>query len=171
MTRSTCRSNWASPTEGSIDLFEFDSTFTIDLEAGQKVNVRVSTPTGDPEVVITAPGQSYADGTVLSDSDTGLYGTDIDEEFTADGAGTYTLTLEGWGDAAMPYEMEISAAKGDCPAPSGFVLHTRGPNPLCAARKRGTGGRQPGCTSGCTGTPCDVGPRSSGSGSGLLLCR
>ena len=101
------------PHQGAIDLFEFDSTFTIDLEAGQKVNVRVSTPTGDPEVVITAPGQSYADGTVLSDSDTGLYGTDIDEGFTADGAGTYTLTLEAWGDAAMPYEMEISAAKGD----------------------------------------------------------
>ena len=59
------------------------------------------------------PWKSYADGTVLSDSDTGLYGTDIDEEFTAEGAGTYTLTLEGWGESAMPYELEINAADGD----------------------------------------------------------
>jgi gamma-glutamylcyclotransferase (GGCT)/AIG2-like uncharacterized protein YtfP len=95
------------------DAEQLDEIEGVTAGTYRKLHVRVSTPIGDPEVVITAPGHAYADGTVLSDSDSGLYGTDIDEDFTADGAGTYTLTLEGYGETSMPYEVEISSAKGD----------------------------------------------------------
>jgi S1-C subfamily serine protease len=96
---------------GVLDYNEVEATFLIDLDDGQAVVVRVSSSAGDPGVVILAPGQAYVDGWSADDSDVGLYGTDVEEDFTAEGAGTYEVIVENYGDASLAFELEITEAE------------------------------------------------------------
>jgi len=95
---------------GMLDYEECDATFLIDLEAGTDYRVTVDSNEGDPAVVITGPGQEYADGWDADDSDTGTYGTDIEEDVTPEASGPHRVIVENYSGAAMAYRLTVDVA-------------------------------------------------------------
>lgn len=81
--------------------------YRLHLEAGQKVRVEVSSPSGDMQVVITAPDGSDKD---FDDSRKGLYGLDVDEVYTAPVAGEYRFEVGQTSEMGTGYRLAISAA-------------------------------------------------------------
>jgi hypothetical protein len=97
--------------KGIMDAGEREASFTVDLEADRDYDVTVDSSASDPGVVILEPGESYDDAWSADDSDTGLYGTDVDETFTPKQSGPHTVLVENYSGYAMAYRLRIAAAK------------------------------------------------------------
>ena len=92
--------------EDQLDYLESSATFTVDLEAGATYLVTVASNENDPEVTIIGPGESYEDGWLATDSG-GIYGFDVDEEFTPEESGQHQIVLENYAGASMVYRLQI----------------------------------------------------------------
>lgn len=100
------------PVDGELDLLEGSATYTVELEADTTYQVSVASNENDPELTIIAPGESATAGWLAADSG-GIYGYDVDEEFTAEVSGPHTIVVENWGGASMVYRLEIAEVGGD----------------------------------------------------------
>ena len=87
-----------------IPTYESAADYLLDLEAGQKVEIRAESPQSDMAFAVIDPGvvltpvanfsPESAEGIELvDDSDEGLYGLDAVTTVTADAAGTYRIRL------------------------------------------------------------------------------
>ena len=84
--------------DGILSGYDAGTDLTVDLEAGQEVELWARSPQGDMSVTVFAPGQVLdAVGLmapdvrgleVFEDSDVGLFGYDVQERYTAETAGT-----------------------------------------------------------------------------------
>jgi hypothetical protein len=98
-----------TPVEGELDLIEGAATYTVDLQAGATYRVTVASNENDPELTIIAPGETTESGWLAQDEG-GIYGYDVDEEFTAEVSGRHRLVIENFGGASMVYRLEITEA-------------------------------------------------------------
>jgi hypothetical protein len=109
------------PAEVVLSSYQLGASFDLDLEQGATVQVLASSPWADVDVAIGAPGVALtgplllsgaeAPGlTLLSDSDVGLYGLDVDETFTATEAGTYRLVLQNFDAVTAAARLEVRAS-------------------------------------------------------------
>ncbi len=99
------------PVDGELDLLEGSATYVVDLEAGTAYQVSVASNENDPELTIVAPGETMTAGWLAADGG-GIYGFDVDEEFTAEVSGPHTVVVENYGGASMVYRLEIAEAPG-----------------------------------------------------------
>jgi hypothetical protein len=100
------------PVDGELDLLEGSATYTVELEADTTYQVSVASNENDPELTIAAPGETTTAGWLAADSG-GIYGYDVDEEFTAEVSGPHTVVVENYGGASMVYRLEIVETGGD----------------------------------------------------------
>jgi S1-C subfamily serine protease len=124
---------FGEPTDGVLGSFQYGAAYRIELTAGQRVEVSASSPQGDVSVSITPPGHDAAaeaadedeydedygeegigdDGSAwFDDSDEGLYGLDVLEEFTAGAAGTYDIWIENYETSPIAFRLEIREPPG-----------------------------------------------------------
>ncbi len=116
--------------EGIIGGYRNGVPFTIDLQAGQTVELSATSPQGDVALAIAKPGTPlsattlddayaalYGEGgslgtgddpvTCFDDSDEGLCGLDVVEEYTAAQSGTYSLWLANNWDTPVAYHLTV----------------------------------------------------------------
>lgn len=96
--------------DGVIGLLDGGDRFEIDLTEGQRIHVLGASPTGDIAVTVQAPDEPVADSVYFDDSNTGIFGTDVDEDFRASKTGTYTIYLEEVSGLTAGYHLEVTAA-------------------------------------------------------------
>lgn len=87
-------------------LVPFDQ-YRVELRAGQAVHIEAGSPSGDMQVVVTAPNGEEKE---FDDSRAGLYGVDVDEVYTAPAEGEYILQVGQVSDAPTGYHLVISGA-------------------------------------------------------------
>ncbi|HJR26164.1 MAG TPA: serine protease [Acidimicrobiales bacterium] len=78
--------------------------FEIDLAAGQEIEIAASSPSGDMRVVVRAPSGEEDE---FDDSKVGLYGVDVEETYTAEEDGTFTVEVGQVSEHATGYHFEI----------------------------------------------------------------
>ena len=92
--------------DGTVDsLIAYDS-FEIDLTEGQEIEIAAGSPSGDMAVLVRSPS---GDETEFDDSRKGLYGADVEETYTAEEDGTFTLEVGQVSDHATGYHFEVRA--------------------------------------------------------------
>ncbi len=102
-----------TPVEGVLTSSQVGQGFTIDLLAGQRVELSASSPQGDLALSISPPGAEPADdpfegdGEWFDDSGEGLYGLDVLEDYTAEVAGTHRIWLENYEYVSVAYRLEV----------------------------------------------------------------
>ncbi len=80
--------------EGIIEPLEFQDIFSIDLTAGQSIEITAASPTGDMTFCVLAPGERFSpDSFTINDSDVGLGGLDASDTFTAEVDGRYRIIV------------------------------------------------------------------------------
>jgi hypothetical protein len=106
------------PAELILSSYQLGAIFDVELAQGASVQVVASSPWADVDVVIGAPGvqlnapllfsgAEVPGLTLLSDSDVGLYGLDVDEPFTAEAAGTYRLVVQNFDGVTSAARLEV----------------------------------------------------------------
>lgn len=93
--------------EGEIDAFEFADTFTVELAAGQAIDVYVGAVAGDMAHRIYPAGAEADDITFVDDSDEGLLGLDAHEDFVAHAAGAYTIEVGTFEVISIGYVLDV----------------------------------------------------------------
>ncbi len=79
---------------GIIEPLETQDRFALDLRAGQSVNVRLESATGDMAFYVLAPGETYGpDSFFVDDSNIGIGGLDAEGVFTAEVDGPHQIIL------------------------------------------------------------------------------
>lgn len=106
------------PVDMVLSSYQFSAVFDLELQEGATVQVVASSPWADVDVAIGAPGVEMSGPrllsgvetpglTLLSDSDVGLYGVDVDEPFTAGEAGTYRVVVQNFDSVTAAARVEV----------------------------------------------------------------
>jgi S1-C subfamily serine protease len=116
--------------EGTISGYRSGVPYTVDLQAGQKVELSATSPQGDLALAIAKPGTPLdassldealaalsgeggslgtGDDPVVcfDDSGQGLCGLDVVEEYTAEQTGTYSLWVSNLWDSPVAYHLTV----------------------------------------------------------------
>ena len=94
-------------TEGSIGAFELMDTYTIDLDAGQAIDIYVGAVAADMAYAVYPEGGEANDTNIIDDSDEGFYGLDAHETFTAPETGTYTIEVGTFDPYSLGYVLDV----------------------------------------------------------------
>ena len=90
--------------DGTVgSLVPFDK-YEINLTKGQAIEIYAGSPSGDMRVVVRAPS---GDEEEFDDSEAGLYGVDVEEIFTAEEDGLFTLEVGQVSEHATGYHLEV----------------------------------------------------------------
>lgn len=106
------------PVDMVLSSYQFGAVYDLELEEGVTVQVVASSPWADVDVAIGAPGVVMTGArllsgveapglTLLSDSDVGLYGVDVDEPFTASEAGVYRVVVQNFDSVTSAARVEV----------------------------------------------------------------
>lgn len=106
------------PVDMVLSSYQFGVVYDLELQEGATVQVVASSPWADVDVAIGAPGVAMTAPrllsgvetpglTLLSDSDVGLYGVDVDEPFTAGAAGTYRVVVQNFDSVTAAARVEV----------------------------------------------------------------
>ena len=90
--------------DGTVGSLVPYDTFEIDLASGDEIEIAAGSPSGDMMVIVRSPS---GDETEFDDSQAGLYGVDVEETFTAEESGTFTLEVGQVSDHATGYHFEV----------------------------------------------------------------
>jgi hypothetical protein len=96
--------------ETSFDYFELGDVYTLDLKAGDAVDVEARSPQGDMGVTIRAPGSALADLVLFDDGGGGLYDTDAFDTYKAKVDGTYVFSVFSYDGVVTGYRFKVSKA-------------------------------------------------------------
>lgn len=113
-----------TPAEGIVGGYQLGVPFQVELAAGQEVELSASSPQGDVALVIAEPGRALDSYDVnlqlpddaltwFDDSDEGLYGLDVLEDFTAPVAGTYQLFMQNYDFTPLAYRVTVREPSSD----------------------------------------------------------
>jgi hypothetical protein len=103
---------------GILNAFDTELAYTMHLDAGETLHVWARSPQGDMEVDVVPPNVKYdavtaydpehAGVTTFSDSDEGLFGLDVHEDYTAKVGGTYVFQVYSGDDATTAFRFSVS---------------------------------------------------------------
>jgi hypothetical protein len=106
--------------KGVLNAYDTAYAYTVDLDAGQQVEVWARSPQGDMEVDVVPPNVTYdavtaydpehAGVQLYSDSEEGLFGLDVRENFTAKVAGTYRFNVYDADATTTAFRFSVSRA-------------------------------------------------------------
>lgn len=88
---------------------EWADTFVIDLQAGERIDVFVGSPTADMAFSIIGPGETAADAAFVDGTGLGMLGLDERTTFTAKASGRHVISVVGDG-VSSGYRIRV--AKG-----------------------------------------------------------
>jgi hypothetical protein len=94
--------------ETSFDYFEVADVYTVDLRAGDAVDVLAQSPQGDVAVLVLPPGGDLTSTELLDDGGGGLYDTDASGTYTAKVDGSYAFGVFGWDGVVTGYRFTVS---------------------------------------------------------------
>jgi S1-C subfamily serine protease len=112
--------------DGILSGYDSGQDVTVDLAAGQEVELWARSPQGDMTVTVVPPGATLdavsltapeAKGLeVFEDSGVGLLGYDVQERFTAERAGTYRFAVSNYDGTPVAWRFTVTDCdeKGAC---------------------------------------------------------
>lgn len=98
------------PVAGTLGYLDEQEDFTLDLAAGESVDILVSSAIGNVAFAVTGPGISYDDAEEVDDGGGGLFDLDAEGTFTAAEAGTYELAVYQVEGAATAFRLTVEGA-------------------------------------------------------------
>lgn len=98
--------------ETVADGFSFEQLYTIDLEAGDEVEIGVRSAAADAYYILLPPGEEYdpTQEPTTDDGGGGLYDLDAVDTHTVDATGTYTIVVGTYDGIVTGYQLSVSRA-------------------------------------------------------------
>jgi hypothetical protein len=98
------------PIRTTFDFFELEDVYTIDLRAGDEIELSATSPQGDMGIAVLGPGQGYPDVARFDDGGGGLYEVDADGKYTATADGTYRIGAFSYDGVVTGYTIAVDPA-------------------------------------------------------------
>ena len=95
---------------GIIDTYEDNDSYVIQLAVGDKISIAASSPQGDVDYAVVAPGETLANAQFVTDGGGGLYDLDAKGTYTATVAGPHHIYVVHGDDVATGYRLTVSRA-------------------------------------------------------------
>ena len=99
-----------SKTTGILDTYENDDSYVVTLAVGDKLSITASSPQGDVDYAVLAPGEKRSDAVFVTDGGGGLYNLDAKGTFTATVAGPHRIIVVSNDDVATGYRLTVERA-------------------------------------------------------------
>ena len=101
------------PVSGVVDAFTFEQLYTVELSAGDEVEISVRGAAPDPYYILLEPGEAYdpAAQPTADDGGGGLYDLDAVDTHTIDADGTYTVVVGTFDGIVSGYELLVAPAE------------------------------------------------------------
>jgi hypothetical protein len=100
----------AEPAEGTLGYFDPTEVFTVDLEAGDEIDVVASSASGDVAFTVVAPGDTLDTSEEFDDGAGGLFDLDAQATFSAEVGGPHQVWVYQVEGVATGYRLSVDAA-------------------------------------------------------------